>query len=879
MGGSVYIAERQGAAVQEDCLPAGLRAKPRQNEHRHFGPAPGPDIGQAPHGSPSATAGTEAPRAPWHGPRADFTSVPVSAGWRPPPGGRQLDGSLRAGLQERFGAAAAEAVIHTGPASAAADRLNASAFTVGRHIVFGAGRFDPTSTRGQLLLAHELAHVAQQRNGGPGRSEATAGPGHEAEASLAATSTVLGTPLPALTPAPVSVACAGKDEEESWGKRLWHASTALVGKAKVEARDYVKEKVGEVEGVATEVANLADTVIWAEYAGTDLADKTVDKLSDAVGLSKDKKEKLKAAVQQYGGRPAMKAVREAARKAGLTDPVTGTPSSARLVAKGFDWVDKKSDETIFRGVPKDEGLLSSRDMGVLEGAIGSQVALAFVDVEEVQLAVKAIGAVQSVEGVVAAIQANPKGWQQDRNFWLQVINLALYMAGLAASAAGRKIATILIDSAATLAVTIPAVTRLADDYANAKGPDRDAKLRADIQAVVRAVAQAIQQIVMHSRGTRPGHEGGAGEGTPAGNEGAAAKPAGSGEHGAQAPTPKERPAAVSTPPETAVPAPPPTEPPVPAPVVTPELTTPATAPPGPVPAAAPAEPRTPAAATPDHAPPPTPHEPMAPHEPAAVHEPTAGPHEPATTPAAKPAPATKPATTATPSPAETPAPAAGAPEQVQAKGAGRRSPVRKSVREQTERKLGALQEEKARTQAEITRLENELSAATSKVNRLKEKVLESPRGSEARAAALEEFRAAKEELDQLREEDELGGYREERAKQNKAEEALLESLQLKRPSLWEPTKEAIFAAAKKDAATGRYLDANTGEVITGEPVFGHKKGFEHRRLALKAAAQGMSQEQFNSWVNEHPDWFQLETKANNESHQYEKRGVDGWEQL
>jgi len=198
---------------------------------------------------------------------------------------------------------------------------------------------------------------------------------------------------------------------------------------------------------------------------------------------------------------------------------------------------------------------------------------------------------------------------------------------------------------------------------------------------------------------------------------------------------------------------------------------------------------------------------------------------------------------------------------------------RSGVREQAQKKLEALQTERGQTQAEIARLEKELSDANVKVNQLKEKVLSSPEGSEARAKALEEFKTAKEALKDLREADELGGYREERSKQNKAEEAILESLKLKRPSLWQSTKDTIKKAAKKNA-DGKFLDANTGEVIEGEPVYGHKYGREHRRLVLEAAEKGMNQEQFNQWVNEHPEWFQTETKANNESHIYEKPGVD-----
>ena len=40
--------------------------------------------------------------------------------------------------------------------------LNAQAFTYGRDIYFGAGRYNPRSSSGKRLLAHELTHVLQQ---------------------------------------------------------------------------------------------------------------------------------------------------------------------------------------------------------------------------------------------------------------------------------------------------------------------------------------------------------------------------------------------------------------------------------------------------------------------------------------------------------------------------------------------------------------------------------------------------------------------------------------------------------------------------------------------------------------------------------------------
>jgi|GEM_PF-3901888 len=53
--------------------------------------------------------------------------------------------------------------IHTDEKAAASARaVNALAYTVGHDIVFDTGRYAPATSEGQKLIAHELAHVAQQ---------------------------------------------------------------------------------------------------------------------------------------------------------------------------------------------------------------------------------------------------------------------------------------------------------------------------------------------------------------------------------------------------------------------------------------------------------------------------------------------------------------------------------------------------------------------------------------------------------------------------------------------------------------------------------------------------------------------------------------------
>jgi hypothetical protein len=77
--------------------------------------------------------------------------------------GSELGGDARTNLENHFGADLSSVRIHTDGESAALNReLNAQAFTVGSDVFMAEGKFNPTSSEGQGLLAHELTHVGQQ---------------------------------------------------------------------------------------------------------------------------------------------------------------------------------------------------------------------------------------------------------------------------------------------------------------------------------------------------------------------------------------------------------------------------------------------------------------------------------------------------------------------------------------------------------------------------------------------------------------------------------------------------------------------------------------------------------------------------------------------
>lgn len=79
--------------------------------------------------------------------------------------GQSLAGGARDYFESRFGHDFSGVRLHTGPsAEGSAAELGARAYTVGEHIVFAHGQYDPYSRSGRLLLAHELTHVLQQRS-------------------------------------------------------------------------------------------------------------------------------------------------------------------------------------------------------------------------------------------------------------------------------------------------------------------------------------------------------------------------------------------------------------------------------------------------------------------------------------------------------------------------------------------------------------------------------------------------------------------------------------------------------------------------------------------------------------------------------------------
>ena len=78
-------------------------------------------------------------------------------------GGSALEPAARSSMEGAMGSDFSSVRIHTGQESDSLNRsLSARAFTTGSDIFFRSGEYNPGSTQGQQLLAHELTHVVQQ---------------------------------------------------------------------------------------------------------------------------------------------------------------------------------------------------------------------------------------------------------------------------------------------------------------------------------------------------------------------------------------------------------------------------------------------------------------------------------------------------------------------------------------------------------------------------------------------------------------------------------------------------------------------------------------------------------------------------------------------
>jgi len=266
-------------------------------------------------------------------------------------------------------------------------------------------------------------------------------------------------------------------------------------KVKEKVHDVVLESVGQAKGVLLEGAQIVDTVAWVPYAVHEMEKK-------ALGNSATAKVLIDAtdSVTQYA---TLNALAEQGLSANPREP--GKPAGpfgiSNAVSSGIDkYVGDPLEKKLGDGKPEQGLIFTKYEQGELEGAVATQVVLAYVGVEEVQLGLKVLGAIGGVKGLYESYERNPEGWKTDPNFWAAFIGLALGILGLRASRSASKITKILM-TAGSLVPVIPLVYNLFQHYKKLPdGPEKDKTLKADAGAIVKAVAAAIHAMIQHGGG-------------------------------------------------------------------------------------------------------------------------------------------------------------------------------------------------------------------------------------------------------------------------------------------------------------------------------------------------------------------------------------------
>jgi hypothetical protein len=122
--------------------------------------------------------------------------------------GQPLDRASREFFEPRLGTNLREVRIHNDETAAQGARaVGARAYTVGNHIAFADGEFEPWTLGGRSLLAHELAHVEQQAGGALGSGR---GSNEEHQADTMGRNVAMGGSVASATfsPAPIHLARA-----------------------------------------------------------------------------------------------------------------------------------------------------------------------------------------------------------------------------------------------------------------------------------------------------------------------------------------------------------------------------------------------------------------------------------------------------------------------------------------------------------------------------------------------------------------------------------------------------------------------------------------------------------------------------------------------
>jgi hypothetical protein len=473
-------------------------------------------------------------------------------------GGHPLPAPLRSDMETRFGEEFGGVQLHNDAgAAASAEAIGAKAYTVGNHIAFAEGRYSPDTANGKRLLAHELAHVIQQRRGGAAPTLDRNSP-LENSANQAARSVSAGAAAVAVQGASGLGVAREVDDDEIKKKlaRIWinreeidkalstvlstppdqrdtdkfkKANSILISvliavqrdiKDEIEkalpksaaSRDAAMLALGAARGVGLAELDIIDTLIDLPYTEQVFERPLLKK----AGWSTAEVDK------EIAHRNYQKFVNWMAEIGGI-DPTTHAPSLSYLFTTQIDKVRDWALEDVYASVPENRtSFFTLEELAELAGIAVMQGLLAATGVEEVEAALKFINLLEAAQDLVLLTNADPKS--QPSVNWLSVLNVVLSLLGLSRTRAANKIIKLVMMSGGVAPVLKPMI-KLYKDWQNlAKDPERSETLKRDAKEVITALALIIKDVVLYARSRKGGATGAHELGAPVTAKPAVSKP-------------------------------------------------------------------------------------------------------------------------------------------------------------------------------------------------------------------------------------------------------------------------------------------------------------------------------------------------------------------
>ncbi len=275
-----------------------------------------------------------------------------------------------------------------------------------------------------------------------------------------------------------------------------------IGEYSDKVGDKLLEGVGVLKGAAAQVTEVADTMVWVGETMRDAREGAVDYIADKTGTkgtafhrALDMGSEMSTQFLM-GGATFFAAAGDYARAEGWVDKETGhvsvTGAMAGSLNEGAQWL----EQNVGRG--KNDAYFTPLEIGEIEGALGTQVALLFGP-EEVKLAVNFVGILGSIKGVV-------EGYQKTRDVMspavlIPLFNIAISLIGLKSTVAKNKIFKFI----SGLVDLAPVGPLLLEIYEESKVDEstlseeqlkaRDKRIRQRWSQVVQIAANAIMSVV------------------------------------------------------------------------------------------------------------------------------------------------------------------------------------------------------------------------------------------------------------------------------------------------------------------------------------------------------------------------------------------------